>query len=206
MHISSTRLALRLLAATVLAGLLMAVAPGQARPAGSAPNRTWAWPLKPAPPPVVRPFERPPGPYAAGHRGVDLAATVGQPVVAAGSGVVAFAGRVAGRPVVSLDHPGGLRTTYEPVEALVTAGDAVERGQVVGAVTAAPGHCLPGTCLHWGLRRGDSYLDPLSLLGWAQVRLLPLWTAVPGRSGPYVPPSGWAPARAPDRGPLLAGG
>ncbi|MGH3546212.1 MAG: M23 family metallopeptidase, partial [Mycobacteriales bacterium] len=49
--------------------------------------------------------------YTAGHRGVDLAAPAGTTVRAAGSGTVAAAGMVAGRPVVSIVHTGGLRTT-----------------------------------------------------------------------------------------------
>jgi murein DD-endopeptidase MepM/ murein hydrolase activator NlpD len=145
----------------------------------------WQWPLEPQPR-VVRAFEAPAGPFAAGHRGVDLAGLVGQQVLAAGEGVVAFAGMVAGRGVVSVQHPGGLRTTYEPVAAVLGAGDAVHGGTVLATLSAAPGHCLPGTCLHWGLRRGEVYLDPLSLVGLvsaARVRLLPVWT---------------------DRGPLLA--
>ncbi|MGH8893530.1 MAG: peptidoglycan DD-metalloendopeptidase family protein, partial [Actinomycetes bacterium] len=96
----------------------------------------------------------------------------------AGTGVVAFAGPVAGRGVVTVLHPDGRRTTYEPVAASVAAGDPVTEGAVVGTVAAAPGHCLPGTCLHWGLRSGETYIDPLSLVGATQVRLLPFWLPV----------------------------
>ena len=39
---------------------------------------------------------------------------------------------VAGRGVVSVDHPGGLRTTYEPVAATVARGDPVGAGAVLG--------------------------------------------------------------------------
>jgi murein DD-endopeptidase MepM/ murein hydrolase activator NlpD len=94
-------------------------------------------------------------------------------VVAAGAGVVVFAGSVAGRPVVSVAHDGGLRTTYEPVTPSVRAGQAVARGDPIG--TLAPGHpgCTAAACLHWGLRRGEVYLDPLSLLRPPEVRLLP---------------------------------
>ncbi|WP_250576534.1 M23 family metallopeptidase, partial [Mycobacterium tuberculosis] len=60
-----------------------------------------------------------------GHRGVDLAGRPGQPVYAAGSATVVFAGLLAGRPVVSLAHPGGLRTSYEPVVAQVRVGQPV---------------------------------------------------------------------------------
>jgi murein DD-endopeptidase MepM/ murein hydrolase activator NlpD len=123
---------------------------------------------------VTRPFHPPPLPFAAGHRGVDLAGTPGSPVLAAGDGVVAFAGMVAGRPVVSIDHAGGLRTTYEPVDRSVGAGQRVARGSTVG--TLAPGHagCPVSACLHWGLRRGETYLDPMALLRPPRVRLLPL--------------------------------
>jgi hypothetical protein len=73
---------------------------------------------------MVRRFDPPPRPWLPGHRGVDLAADPGAPVYAAGPGVVRFAGEVAGRGVVSVDHAGGLRTTYEPVTPAVTEGRA----------------------------------------------------------------------------------
>lgn len=80
---------------------------------------------------------------------------------------MSFAGRVAGRGVVSVeltdtgDPP--LRVTYEPVEATVRKGDEVEAGELVGTVEPTGSHCT-AICLHWGLRKGDTYLDPLSLL------------------------------------------
>src|SRR6185369_7063201 len=74
------------------------------------------WPLRPRPA-VLRAFDAPSPNWQRGHRGVDLAAVPGQPVYAAGQGTVVFAGDLAGRPVVSVAHPGGLRTTYEPVTA-----------------------------------------------------------------------------------------
>lgn len=76
------------------------------------------WPLRP-PPAVVRQFDAASPNWNPGHRGVDLAGRPGQPVYAAGSATVVFAGLLAGRPVVSLAHPGGLRTSYEPVVAQV---------------------------------------------------------------------------------------
>jgi murein DD-endopeptidase MepM/ murein hydrolase activator NlpD len=104
---------------------------------------------------------------------VDLAGAPGAVVLAAGGGVVVFAGLVAGRPVVSIAHPGGLRTTYEPVAPSVRAGLPVARGSPIG--TLLPGHagCPVAACLHWGLRRGESYLDPLLLLTPPRIRLLP---------------------------------
>jgi murein DD-endopeptidase MepM/ murein hydrolase activator NlpD len=130
------------------------------------PGLIYAWPV--SPPAVLRPFDPPAQPWLAGHRGVDLAAPPSTVVRSAGAGTVLFAGRVAGRGVVSVGHAGGLRTTYEPVTATVTVGDVVAGGDPLGRLEA--GH--PG--LHWGLRRGVLYLDPLALLGRGRVRLLPL--------------------------------
>lgn len=122
---------------------------------------------------VVREFEDPGAPWAAGHRGVDVAAEDGVPVHAAGAGVVAFVGVVVDRPVISIDHPDGIRTTYEPVRAVVARGDVVARGQVIGTLLPTSSHCPPEVCLHWGARVGDDYLDPLSLLREAVIRLYP---------------------------------
>ncbi|WP_076259790.1 M23 family metallopeptidase [Intrasporangium flavum] len=145
----------------------------QAGSSVSASHATWAWPLDPEPR-VERAFDPPDRPWGAGHRGVDLAATVGQPVRSPEAGTVTWAGVVAGRGVVVVTHPGGLRSTFEPVTATVRVGTTVARGGPVGAVTAAPGHCAPGTCLHWGVQRGRQYLDPLSFVGRAPIVLLPL--------------------------------
>lgn len=128
-----------------------------------------------APPPLIlNPFAPPANRYGAGHRGVDLAAAPGSSVQAAGPGVVVFAGALAGRGVVSIEHDGGLRTTYEPVTAGVAAGTRIAAGEPIG--TLEPGHagCAPGSCLHWGARLPDEvYLDPMSLLRPWRVRLLP---------------------------------
>ncbi|GAB4047722.1 murein hydrolase activator EnvC family protein [Catellatospora paridis] len=136
-----------------------------------APN-VWRWPLAGSPR-LVRGFDPPPQPWLPGHRGVDLAAAPESPVLAAGSGTVVYAGMLAGRGVVSVDHPGGLRTTYEPVTPLVKAGDTVTAGIPLGTLTAGHPGCAGTACLHWGLRRGTVYLDPLAVLGLGRVRLLP---------------------------------
>jgi murein DD-endopeptidase MepM/ murein hydrolase activator NlpD len=133
---------------------------------------SYGWPL-PGFPTVVRGFDPPPHPYGRGHRGVDLAGAAGEPVLAAGTGTVVFAGPLAGRGVVSINHPGGLRTTYEPVLASVAAGDVVGRGQQIGILESGHPGCAPAACLHWGLRRGADYLDPLQLLAPGPLRLLP---------------------------------
>jgi murein DD-endopeptidase MepM/ murein hydrolase activator NlpD len=159
----------------VLLALVWALAPAGAlaEPAAPAGSVLWAAPLPEAG--VTRSFDVLPSRYTAGHRGVDLAGAPGTPVLAAGDGVVAFAGMVAGRPVVSVDHPGGLRTTYEPVDPSVGAGQAVARGSPLGTLRAGHAGCPAAACLHWGLRRGEDYLDPLALLAVPRVRLLPLY-------------------------------
>ncbi|TDU75714.1 M23 family metallopeptidase [Streptomyces sp. KS 21] len=142
---------------TLLLTLTQALAPG----------------VRPLPPPLVvaRWWDPPPTPYAAGHRGVDLAAPVGAELRAVGPGRVHYAGLVAGRGVLSLTLPGGLRTTYEPVRPLVAEGEEVTAGQVVAVLTEGT-HC-GRPCLHWGLLSGTTYLNPLTLLPRPTPRLLP---------------------------------
>jgi len=92
-----------------------------------------------------------------------------------GAGTIAFAGNVAGRGVVSVAHPGGLRTTYEPLQVDdLQLGDIIAAGQEIGVLTAGHAGCPAAACLHWGLRQGGEYLDPLALLGLGRVRLLQL--------------------------------
>lgn len=130
----------------------------------------------PLPGSVLRGFDDV-GRFAAGHRGVDLAGSDGEPVLAGAPGVVHFAGSVAGRPTVSVDHGNGWRTTYQPVRATVATGDVVEAGQRIG--TLAPGHCEGVTCLHWGLTDGQRYANPTAFLSVAVVRLVPRGTQPP---------------------------
>jgi len=132
--------------------------------------RTWAAPI--APPRILRPFAPPEHDWLPGHRGLDLATVLGQPVRAAGDGIITQAGPIAGRGVVVVDH-GAVRTTYEPVEASVRLGQRVVLGQVIGVVAAGTGHCGDGSCLHLGLRRGPEYLDPALLLGRRRAVLVP---------------------------------
>jgi murein DD-endopeptidase MepM/ murein hydrolase activator NlpD len=109
---------------------------------------------------VLRLFDPPEVRWGAGHRGVDLGAVPGDPVVAPAAGVVTVAGTVVDRGVVTIRHPDGLRSSLEPVAPGVQVGDVVEAGQPVGVLTDRPAH--PG--LHWGVRAGETYLDPLGLL------------------------------------------
>ncbi len=139
----------------------------------TAPSGRWTWPLAPRPE-VRRRFLPPAHAWSPGHRGVDLAAAVGQPVLTAGAGTVTFSGVVAGRGVVTVRHAGGLRTTYEPVDGRAAVGTTVRRGDRLGTLSAAPGHCQPLACLHWGAVSGDTYRDPLALLDPGHPVLLPM--------------------------------
>lgn len=160
------------LAATGLAGFAPSPAVRDVSPSASGTDG-WLWPLVPEPS-VQRHFAPPDRQWLPGHRGVDLAAVVGQVVRAPAAGEVTFAGPLAGRGVVVVTHRGGLRSTLEPVAAAPPVGTTVGSGAPVGVVTDEVGHCTPETCLHWGVLRGRTYLDPLSFIGRRPIILLPL--------------------------------
>lgn len=120
----------------------------------------WSWPL-PAPHAIARQFIAPATPYAPGHRGIDIRA-VGVTVFAPANGTVHFAGTVVDRPVLSIDHADDVLSSYEPVLSTLSAGDAVRRGDVIG--TLLPGHCAE-PCLHFGVRLGGQYVNPLLWVG-----------------------------------------
>lgn len=135
------------------------------------------WPLRPRPS-VVRGFDAPSPNWQRGHRGVDLAAVPRQPVYAAGAGTVVFAGELAGRPLVSIAHPGGLRTSYEPVHPAVRPGQTVTAQSVIGELSAGHPGCAAAACLHWGAMWGPAaradYVDPLGLVASTPIRLKPV--------------------------------
>lgn len=159
---------------TVLLAALLAApsASAGASPVPAPAHDRWAWPLSPKPD-VLRTFDPPDKPWLSGHRGVDLAkardagqVTGAWEVTSPADGTVAFAGVVVDRPVLTIDHGDGLRSSFEPVASELRPGDKVTKGQVVGLLAAeapAPAHC-PAACLHWGIRRGEEYINPLGLV------------------------------------------
>ncbi len=166
------------------------------------------WPLAGA---VVRGYDPPEERWGAGHRGVDLAGAPGDAVVAPVAGVVSFVGAVAGRPVVVVAH-GAERTTLEPVTATVVVGQAVAAGDVLGRLEAGHEPCPAAACLHWGLKRGEAYLDPRTVVA-ASYRLLPASAAAAvteraaardaaRAAGPAVGPGGSGPLAQPTVGRL----
>jgi murein DD-endopeptidase MepM/ murein hydrolase activator NlpD len=154
-------------------------------------------PTAPDPPPVpplwmpvagavVRGFDARAGPYGPGHRGIDIAASVGELVRAPAAGRVAFAGPVAGTNWVSLRVAPGVLVTLGPLldpPAPARAGARVRSREPVGRV--GPGHGMAGrTTLHLGVRVDGVYVDPLaSLVDRPRPRLAPL-LAPGGLPGP----------------------
>ncbi|MGL6235334.1 MAG: M23 family metallopeptidase [Segniliparus sp.] len=147
-----------------------------------APTTGYVWPLSPRPRVATR-FDPPSHRWGSGHRGVDLVAAAGADVRSAGRGTVVFASAINGVGAVSVEHPGGLRTTYEPVEPTVRIGQLVAAGDPIGLLVAGHPGCPGQACLHWGLKLGhgrhDQYYDPLVLVAELPIRLKPV-NGIPG--------------------------
>lgn len=124
---------------------------------------------------VVGGFDPPEVDWQPGHRGIDLAAQIGQEVHAPAAGAVHFAGMVANRPVVTVRLDNGDLVSMEPVSSQLAKGSSVQAGDVIGTATAHTSHCDPQTCLHVGLRRNGQYRNPLQLWPsqWPPIVLLP---------------------------------
>ena len=150
------------------AGRVAALATPAAKPgvviSSTAPDLAslgWVWPAPRFR--LARPFVAPAHEYGPGHRGIDLDLLGGSVVQAPADGVAAFAGKVAGRGIVTIDHGNGLVTTLEPVDPAVEAGAPVRRGEEV-ATLAVGGHAAAGA-LHFGVRLNGAYVNPMLLLG-----------------------------------------
>jgi hypothetical protein len=170
-----------------VATVAAAAAPPSAAAAPAGASGGWLRPVDGA---VVHPFVAPASVYGAGHRGADLAAPAGTPVRAANDGVVSFAGSVAGSLHVTVAHAGGLRTSYSFLATVaVRVGQVIRRGDVVGT-SGGVGPDHDGTVLHFGLRVGDRYVDPMLLFRPAD--LTKLVRLVPADDPAESP---WSPAR-----------
>jgi murein DD-endopeptidase MepM/ murein hydrolase activator NlpD len=174
-------------AGLLLIGVALAPAPGTAwalgdsgghpRPADTGVPRFAPVPAGTYAPPVDRrvvdPFRLDAGPYGPGNRGLEYATLPGDTVRAVAAGRVAFVGPVAGRLVVSIDHPDGRRSTLTRMQTIaVQVGDVVARGTPLGSAA---------TELHLGLLEGRRYVDPALFLGRSTRRavLIPLLPADP---------------------------
>jgi hypothetical protein len=158
-------------AAALTAALVLAPAHAAATDA-PADAQHWRWPASP-PGAIVAPFVAPPGPYDAGHRGVDLAASPGQGVLAPTTAVVQFSGVVVDRPVVTLRVDEHVLVSFEPVATELAVGTPVTVAEQFGAVGRG-GHC-DERCIHVGVRVDGEYVSPLAFFaGVPPAVLLPL--------------------------------
>jgi murein DD-endopeptidase MepM/ murein hydrolase activator NlpD len=102
--------------------------------------------------------------YRRFHAGLDFAASYGSKIRAADSGRVIFAGWYGGygRAVI-IDHGNGITTLYgHTSELYVSEGQAVERGQAIGAVGSTG--FSTGPHLHFEVRRNGTPVDPANYL------------------------------------------
>lgn len=159
MDLRTTRLLLvTLVALATVLGSCVPPAHGRAPATGASP----AW-TRPVPGAVARPFAAPRSRYGAGHRGVDLVAPPGAPVVAVGAGTVTFAGTVATTLHVVVDHGGGVVTSVSFLASVaVRRGQRVVRGQALGTAGGSGPEHAAGV-VHLGLRVDGDYVDPMRL-------------------------------------------
>jgi murein DD-endopeptidase MepM/ murein hydrolase activator NlpD len=143
------------LIALLQAGVALTVTQAPAPQAAAAEAVTYEPPVDA---PVSDAFRPPRTRFGRGNRGVEYDTDVGEAVVAAAAGVVAFAGQVGGPLHVTVQHADGLRTTYGPLAGIgagVAQGRRLEAGGVVGTA---------GDHLLWTARLGTAYVDPAVLL------------------------------------------
>jgi hypothetical protein len=112
---------------------------------------------------IGRPFDAPTTAYSSGHRGIDYRIASGTPIRSAAAGRVTFAGRVAGSLAVTLEHHGGLETTYSQLgDVRVARGQTVGQGRFIGTT----GRAHPDAAgLHLGVKLDGEYVDPADYLG-----------------------------------------
>ena len=116
--------------------------------------------------PITSPFGYRNDPVLGGnrlHAGVDIAASQGTPIKAAGDGVVKMAGVNGGYGNWTLiDHGGGLATGYAHQSRIaVSIGQHVSTGEVIGYVGSTG--ASTGPHLHWEVRVNGNPVDPM---GW----------------------------------------
>ena len=156
----------------ISAGLLSLTALLFSQVSGSGAEQTplvnWAPPLEP-PINLVNLYRQPNSDYSAGHRGIDYQVEPGQSVLAPADGQVWFSGKVVNRNLISLKHPDGTLSEFEPVCTDLLKGEPVFLGQEIGRVcNTDPNyrqHCQNTTCLHFSIRLAGEYLSPQVFIG-----------------------------------------
>ncbi len=93
------------------------------------------------------------------HTGWDIRTTLGVPVMASATGVVAFAGRLDIRGnIVVVNHGYGIFTTYNHLSQIhVTRGQSIVKGQIIG-VTGDTGRSS-GPHFHWEVAVNGDFVD-----------------------------------------------
>jgi murein DD-endopeptidase MepM/ murein hydrolase activator NlpD len=140
----------------------------------------WEWPVSGA---ISSDFGGRSSPWGGGwefHPGLDIRAGNGTPVVAAGGGIVVYAGRMRGYGnMVVVDHGFELKTVYAHLSAIYTdAGHRVQEGEILGAV-GQTGRAT-GPHLHYEVRVGTAPVDPMCYLDGAGRNARPLALTVGG--------------------------
>ncbi|WP_430592682.1 peptidoglycan DD-metalloendopeptidase family protein [Humidisolicoccus flavus] len=171
-HGRTPRIALhqRLAGAVVTCVLVLCALGSTPASTAFAADRDWVFPVESDH--VLRAFDLSHGKYGAGHRGVDLDAGLGDPLVSPVDGVVRFVGFVVDRTVITVESDSGELLSFEPVAPLVVVGERVTAGQHLATVVS--GHLPCGSCLHFGVRLNDEYVNPLQYFSMEQAVLLPL--------------------------------
>jgi hypothetical protein len=106
--------------------------------------------------------------YGEGHRGIDLAAEIGEAVLSPADGEISFVGKVGYRNIISVRFGNSLTASLEPVCSDLIEGTLVWQGEDIGLVCEPDPeylwHCSE-TCLHFGTRSDAGYFSPLALIG-----------------------------------------
>lgn len=154
----------------VLLAVFLLAAPSSDAVDGRTPR--WQAPVT-GPLSVVREFQKPEQKWSPGHRGVDLILPENFMVRSPEAGVITFSGTVVDRQVMTVEHPDGHKSSFEPVTDTLPVGTEVQAGQIIAQLDQEVAHCQPAACLHWGVRQGpDDYVNPLLFLGLADPSVL----------------------------------
>ncbi|MDF2989403.1 MAG: Peptidase [Eubacterium sp.] len=101
------------------------------------------------------------------HEGVDISGLKGDPILAAATGVVEFAGYSKGYGYnIKIDHKNGYRTVYgHSSKLLVKTGDKVAKGQKIALVGSTG--VSTGPHLHFEIRIGNTPVDPTEYIDFS---------------------------------------
>lgn len=123
------------------------------KPADANEGAEWIWPAEGK---LISRFE-------SGKKGIDIAGKIGQPILAAGSGTVLYAGRMRGYGnLVIVKHSGVLLSAYAHAKTiLVKEGQTVAKGQRIAEMGNSDTDAVK---LHFEIRQQGKPVDPLKFL------------------------------------------